>query len=585
MASIPELLHAAETWHRSGQLGPAEQAYRQILERDPGHAEALGQLGLLAYQDGRPGQAAEYLRRATAAEPADSDRHNNLGAALFDLGRAAEAEAAYREALRLEPAFAEAHHNLGDALRAQGRPLEAEAAYRQALQLQPGLAEAPNGLGEALREQGRLTEAEAAYRQSLRLRPDYPEAINNLGNALHARSRWAEAEAVYREALRLRPGYPEALNNLGGALRDQGRPAEAEAACREALRRRSDYPEAHANLGNALGDQGRPAEAEAEYREALRLRPDFVEAHSNLSMLLLSLGRFAEGWAEYEWRLRVPGLAPRAFGRPAWEGPPFGGRTLLLWAEQGLGDTLQFVRYAAVVKERTGAVVLECPPALVPLLSRCPGVDRVVGRGSPLPAFDAHAPLLSLPHLLGTTLESVPAAVPYLSADPSLVRQWWEQLRPLTGFRIGIAWQGSKYSDEQRRSLPLRSLAPLAAVPGVRLVSLQKGAGVEQLAAAADLGVAELGEGVDQAGAFVDTAAVMQNLDLVVTADTAIAHLAGGLGVPTWLALSTVPNWRWLHDRADSPWYPTLRLFRQTQRGDWGDVFGRMAGALRERLG
>jgi hypothetical protein len=305
-------------------------------------------------------------------------------------------------------------------------------------------------------------------------------------------------------------------------------------------------------------------------------------------MLLLSQERFPEGWAEYEWRWQVQSQPRPAFDRPAWDGAPLPGGTLLLYAEQGVGDTLQFVRYAALAKQRADAVILGCPPALIPLLSRCPGIDRLVATDAPLPPFDAQAPLASLPGLLGTTAETIPAPVPYLTADPERVRRWQEELAGLEGFKIGIAWQGNPGMGayDRRRSFPLAALAPLARLPGVRLVVLQKGHGREQLPAAAGWPLADLGERLDESGgAFADTAAVMHGLDLVVTCDSAPAHLAGALGKACWVALPFAADWRWLLDREDSPWYPTLRLFRQPRPGDWSDMFGRMAFALRWLLG
>jgi Flp pilus assembly protein TadD len=588
MATIPELLQAVAAACRSGQLGVAEQACHQVLQLDPNHAEALAQLGVLAYQTGRLPLAVEWLRRAAAVRPTDAGFRNNLGAVLAVLGHTREAETEYREALRLQPANAEAHNNLGIALRTQGRAVEAEAAYREALRLRPDYPEAHNSLGVALLAQGRAADAEAAYREALRLRSNYAEARNNLGNVFRAQDRLTEAEAAYREALRLRPNYADAHNNLGNVFRAQDRLTEAEAAYREAIRLRPNHAEAYDNLGVVLREQGRLADAAAAYREALRLRPDFAEAHSSLGMLLLTEGRFEEGWAEYEWRSRAHGLAPRMFDRPAWDGTPLNGRTLLLSAEQGVGDTLQFIRYAPAVKALGGTILLECPAPMVPLLSRCAGIDRLVEHGAPLPAFDVHAPLVSLPRLLSTTVATIPAAVPYLSAEPGLVAAWRAELAAVPGFKVGIAWQGNPQMIpyDRRRSFPLAALEPVARLAGVRLIALQKGHGREQLGTAVrDWPLTDLGGRLDeQAGAFMDTAAVLPSLDLVVTCDSSLAHLAGALGVRAWVALPFAADWRWLREREDSPWYPSLRLFRQPRPGDWATVFGRMADALRERL-
>jgi hypothetical protein len=326
----------------------------------------------------------------------------------------------------------------------------------------------------------------------------------------------------------------------------------------------------------------------AEFRRAIRLAPNYAEAHKNLAHSLLRGGQFAEGWREYEWRWQCREFPRLPYTQPAWDGSPLEGRTLLLCAEQGLGDTIQFVRYAPLLKRRGGRTVVAAQKPLLPLLAGCPGIDALADRDAAPPPYDVFAPLLSLPRLLGTTPADVPAEVPYLQARPDLVERWREELRPLDGFRVGIAWRGSPgYRMDRLRSFPLSHFEPLARLPGVRLVSLQKGPGVEQLRELdGRFPVVDLAGRLDEAsGPFMDTAAVMRNLDLVVSCDTAVAHLAGALGVPVWLALSCAPEWRWLVGREDSPWYPTMRLFRQESAGAWEDVFRRMAAALRERIG
>jgi len=295
------------------------------------------------------------------------------------------------------------------------------------------------------------------------------------------------------------------------------------------------------------------------------------------------MGDFEQGWAEYEWRFKCKESSIPAFRQPVWEGTPLDGRAILLYADHGLGDTLQFIRYAPLVRERGGRVILACQQSLARLGMSCPGIEQVIVEGTLLPEFEVYAPLMSLPRILGTTLDSVPAEVPYLTADESLVGQWSRELDPAGGFKIGIAWQGNpRYRRDRERSFRLAQLEPVARLADVRLFSLQKGVGTEQLGevesrfAATDLG----GRLAD----FMETAAVMRNLDLVITPDTSLAHLAGALGVPVWVALSFSPDWRWLADRLDSPWYPTMRLFRQRTRSDWNDVFERMASELEARI-
>jgi Glycosyltransferase family 9 (heptosyltransferase) len=307
----------------------------------------------------------------------------------------------------------------------------------------------------------------------------------------------------------------------------------------------------------------------------------------NRALLWLMQGNWTDGWREYEWRLQTKEYRQHALAGPRWDGAPLAGRTIILVAERGLGDTIQFVRYAPLVRERGGRVIVLCQGALQPLLAGAPGIDQLAADDRPLPAFHVHARLHSLPAIFQTTLKTVPAAVPHLEADTALANHWSQELAAYAGYKIGIAWQGSrKFAGDRERSIPLAHFKPLAEVRGVQLVSLQKGPGSEQLR---DLGgkfpIIDLGGRLDvSSGAFMDTAAVMKSLDLVVTSDTAIAHLAGALGVPVWVALSSSPDWRWMMERSDSPWYPSMVLFRQHRRGDWGEVFERIARAAKERI-
>jgi hypothetical protein len=328
------------------------------------------------------------------------------------------------------------------------------------------------------------------------------------------------------------------------------------------------------------------------------LKPDYADAHWNLSLLVLRFGDFEQGWVEHEWRWKIDQTQPREFSKPRWDGEALEGQTILLHAEQGFGDTIQFVRYAALVKERNpgAGVVVQCQKRLVNLLRTCRGIDRLVLEGGELPAFDVHAPLLSLPGILKTTLETIPADVPYLFADEGLVAKWKAKLDAVKGFRVGINWHGREGNVEsRRRDVPLEFFEGLAQVPGVRLVSSQKGEAAtrsEVGGQGSELGetdaarptIVDVGEFDTDSGAFMDTSAIMMNLDLVITSDTSVAHLAGALGVPVWVALPFVPDWRWLLDRSDSPWYPTMRLFRQKRIGDWMGVFEEIRAALAERV-
>jgi tetratricopeptide (TPR) repeat protein len=569
-----------------GRQGEAEAAFRQVAELKPDDADTQHRLGLALARAGRPDEAAAYLRRVVGLQPQDAAARSNLGNLLHTLGRPGEAQEQLHEAVRLRPDYPEAHYNLGNVLLALGRHAEAETCYLEALRLRPGYADAHANLGNALLQRGDLDGALLHHRRAVSLRPGSAEGHYNLGVVLARQGRSDGALACYREAVRLQPDHALAHNNLGCLLRARANLDQAVRHLRQAARARPDNAEAWNNLAVALREQGHPEEAIACYDEAIRLRPDDAGAHRGKALALLLLEDFERGWPEYEWRWRGDDAPPAvSLNRPRWDGSLLAGRTLLLWTEQGLGDTIQFVRYAGLAKAQGANVVLACPGALVPLLRSCRGIDRLVPQGEPLPPCDVHAPLMSLPLLFGTTAASVPADVPYLSADPALVQRWGPFLDPLPGFKVGIAWQGNpSYRDDGARSVPLVQFEALAHVPGARLVSLQKGPGIEQLRElSARFAVSDPGPGLDEAaGAFMDTAAISKGLDLVVTADTSLAHLAGALGVPVWVVLPFAPDWRWGLGRDDNLWYPSMRLFRQESPGDWEGVFRRVARSLAE---
>lgn len=591
--------------------GRVEEAVASLMEAvrlKPDYAEAYNNLGLALRDQGKLTEAAASLTQAVQLKPSFAEAHNNLGLVFRDQGKFSEAVASLMRAVQLNPGYAQAHSNLGLAFADQNLPEEAVASLERALRCKPDFAEAHHNLGLALKRQGKLSEAVASLTRAVNLKPDYAEAYNSLGLALKEQGKLDEAIDSLAHAIRLKGNYAEAHTNLGSVLTEQGKPDEAVASLRRALLCDPNLAPAHNNLGLALLEQGQLDEAAASLQQAVRRKPEYAEAHKNLGMVWLLAGNFEQGWPAYEWRLKCKEFSIPPFRQPQWDGRPLHGQTILLLAEQGLGDTLQFIRYAPLVKERGGRVLLACPAALARLLACSPGVDELVSQDSQ-PAFDVYAPLLSLPRIFGTTLATTPAKVPYLFADAGLVQHWQQELSPSSGssrpnpqpsantsllatpgpssrpeLKIGITWRASAQSSTgHRRSFPLTQFAPLARLEGVRLFSLQKGPGTEQLGAlAGQIAVTDFGDRLDKtAGPFMDTAAVIRNLDLVITPDTAVAHLAGGLGVPVWVALPFVPDWRWMLQREDSPWYPTMRLFRQTKRGDWTPVFERIADEVR----
>jgi hypothetical protein len=440
----------------------------------------------------------------------------------------------------------------------------------------------PPNPGNTARDDKCLDAAIGDCLREVAAKPTSPAAHNNLGIALRDRGRLDEAIAAFRQALALDPNSPQPHNNLGTALRDQGQLSEAIAAFRDAIALNPNLAEVHNNLAMALGDQGRLDEAIIAHREAIAIKPSFAKAHYNLGMALLTRGEFEQGWKEYEWRWKCKGvpLLLKNFSQPQWDGSPLNGRTILLHTEQGLGDAIKFIRYVPLVAERGGKIVIVCFPELQKLFRSMPGNWRIVSPAQPFPVFDVHSPLLSLPRVLGTTLSNIPSAVPYLSGDAEKVRSWQHRLASHSPkLNVGLVWAGRPTQrNDRNRSVKLATFAPLGRIPGVRFFSLQKGEAASQTKAPST--PLELIDWTQELNDFEDTAALIANLDLVISVDTAVAHLAGAMGKPIWTLLSSVPGWHWLLEREDSPWYPSMRLFRQTTRGDWDSVITRVAEAL-----
>jgi tetratricopeptide (TPR) repeat protein len=519
------------------------------------------------------------VRAQPVAVTAGPEKLHERGMALHRAGHFAEALASFDAALALEPNSAELCNSRGNALRRLRRLPEALASYERAIVLAPELAAAWNNQGLVLQALRRFEAAAASYRRALELQPQLAEACNNLGTVECVLGRPAQALASFRRALELQPRLRGVHGNLGNALRDLGRPAEALAEHEQALREEPRAPASHCNRGNALHDLGRLAEAIASYDQAIALDSGYAQAYFNKSVCLLLAGQFAQGLPLYEWRKQLPDATAPPLGVPVWHGTEeIAGRTLLIYADQALGDTLQFCRYARLVQQRDARVILCVQPALRALLASLDPAIPVIGSQDEPGECDYQCALSSLPLAFGTTLEGIPAAVPYLSADPLRIADWRERLGR-GGFKVGIAWQGSRNRIDVGRSAPLAMFSALATIPGVRLIGLQKGEGGEAPGAAGPPleWLAGLDEGPQ---AFLDSAAVMIHLDLVITTDSALAHLAGALGRPAWVALKYVPDWRWFQGRTDSPWYPGMQLFRQSSLGDWAGVFAAIHARL-----
>lgn len=602
--------------HQGGRLKKAEDGYRRIPAEDPLHGETLHMLGLLAHQTGRHDEAAGLIARAIALLPdypgcysnlCDIQRvrgrfdeavaagrraielrpefalaHNNLGNVFCEMGRLDEALAAYFRTLELLPNDAEVLGNLGHVLQKVGRFDEAIAAYQRASALLPRSFAAHHALGGALRSAGRIDESILVFRRAIELDPNLAEVHYNLANSLHDKERWQEAVDEYRRTIQLRPTFAEAHNNLGNVLAHLDRREEAGAAYRRAVELKPDYANAYHNLGKLLGEQGRLDEAIAASRRAVTLDPAHALAKMSLGMMHLLTGDFEQGWPLYEARWDKDDFTSpkRNFSQPMWDGRPLLGGRVLIHAEQGFGDAIQFVRYAPLVAERGGTVLVECPPELAELFGTVKGVTAVIAAGDPLPPFDFHVPMLSLPLVFQTTLSTIPHPGFYLTASLTRCQSWRSWLAgDGPRLKVGLVWAGrATHSRDRMRSIPLRRWLPILEVRDVDFVSLQiddRGKQIGRLP-----GLHRILDPSARIAGFADTAALVSQLDLVIAVDTAVAHLAGALGRPVWVLLPFAPDWRWLLGRQDSPWYPTMRLFRQPGFGDWPGVLQRVTQEL-----
>ncbi len=600
---------------KSGRLEEALASFDKALALQPNHVDALNNRGGVLQELGRLDEALTHFDKALVSRPGYAEAHYNRGGALQKLARLDEALASYDRALALRPDYVDALINRGGVLKELGRLDEALASYDEAVALRPDRAEARYNRGGALQGLGRLEEALASYEEALAIKADHVEALVNRGVALRELKRPDEALASFDKALALEPNDAEAQNNRGVALKELGR-AEEELACYDrALALNPNYAEAHNNRGSALLFLHRPEEALASFDAALAIRPDYVEALNNRGLALLDLkrvnealaccekalaldpdyvealynrgwvallmGDFPRGWKGYEFRWVKKDAPPREIipPFPQWKGEDLHCKRILVYDEQGAGDVFQFSRFLTEICALGACVVFQLRPALHRLLQAFAGMIRFVSTVPPGEDFDFQCALLSLPAVLETTLDSVPASASYLAAESSRAAHWRRRLGD-HGFKIGICWQGNpKNKIDIGRSIPLRCFEPMAAVPGVRLISLQKTYGVDQLSdLPPHMTVETLGVDFDAGpDAFLDSAAVMSCLDLIVTSDTSIAHLAGALGRPVWVALKHVPDWRWMLDRGDSPWYPTMKLYRQNKRDAWDEVFAAIA--------
>ncbi len=574
----------ASLYYVLGRKERAIESYREAISLKPDYFEAYVNLGVILQELRRYNEAVKCYRKALQIKPHRPEIYNNMAVVMKEKRVLDKAEEWCHRSLQLRPDYAEAHVNLGLILQEQGKHEGAIESYTKALHIEPDNTKALTNLGSLFKERRRLDEAIACCNQAISLRPDNADAYNNLGTCYQEQGRLDEAVPCYEEAIGINSRHAMAYGNLGMVLKDLGRNEEALECCQRAITLEPDNVCLQNNMGASLQSVGRLDEAIISYEKAITLKPDYAEAHMNRAFVLLLSERYVEGWAEYEWRLQTREYGLRTFHQPQWGGLSLKGRSILVHAEQGYGDTIQFVRYLPLVKEMGGYTVFECKEDLMHLLKNCVGIDKIVERtpnNETSEQFDFQVPLMSLPGLFGTEGNNIPSNVPYISLDPDLVTQCHARLVHDQNFRVGLVWAGNPHNRKDRiRSLSLEDYACLADVAGVSFYSLQKGAASEQ--AHTPPKSMRLNNLEQDLCDFSDTGAVIANLDLVISVDTAVAHLAGAIGKPVWSLLQYDPDWRWLTGRDDTPWYPTMRLFRQARPNDCTSVIEEVKVALIE---
>ena len=589
--------------HKVGQLDRASEVYRRLYLADRRDSEVIFLMGLLCCDLGAFEPACQFLDEALAIAPNFREARgqwiiamNSWADAKISAGQPAEAKRLLAKVMARAPGDATTLRNLGRVALLQDQPAEAEAKFTTSLTLGGDHVEALNWRGLAQLQAGKFAAAEPSLRQALKLKPDLNQAHNNLGLALQRQGKLAEAQQSFKAALTLDPAYGKSRINLASTLRILGEFNSARHELEMVLAQTPDAAEALNNLGAVYQDQGEPHLALKTLTRALNLAPDVAEIRWNLALTQLAVGDFKNGWSNFESRWAgcdsLRGSYPMPANR-AWSGQALEGKRLLLWAEQGFGDSLQFIRFAKDVAARGATVIVVAQAELAELLRSAPGVSSVVIQGAALPAYDYHCPLMTLPLRLGKSLETTDlhGAAPYLKAARQRIDQWRPRIQAQPGLKVGLVWAGSSrsYSPElaaidARRSMPIQRLTPLLAMPGCSFFCLQKGTVAADGQPSPQPNLATIHDFSAEWKDFSDTAAVIANLDLVISVDTAVAHLAGALGKPIWLLNRYDSCWRWMLERSDSPWYSTLRQFRQSRAGDWASVIDAVAAALDEAV-
>lgn len=570
---------------QEGKLPHAEGVLKRLLRTMPDSPVVLRCMGMTLFQQGRLDEAEDYMRRAIELKEEYPEALNDLGCILLKAGDHDGALAVFKDALKLMPSFAELWHNAGGVYTQRGEFDEAVDAYRRASELQPNRSGFCVSLGCAVAAQGRLDDAVSCMNRAAQLGCPLPDAYAHMAKLLASNSMVDEdVVAVFRQAVETQPPDARNNNNLGYMLSELGRYGEADEQFHAAIKLDPNSVNAQCNLAACLHRQGKLDQSLAVCDRAIEINPKWAGAHLNRAFTLLLQGEYEQGWQEYSWRFRCKPWSTdrRHYSRRIWDGESIKGKRVLLFKEQGFGDTLQFVRYAKNVAGRGGHVILQCQDTLAGLLAGVDGVAEVVPAGSGIPEFDVYSPLASLPAMFKTTIETIPADVPYISAAPADTEAWRERLGQSDRMRVGIVWSGNPGGLAYRQNrLPVDVAASLLDVEGAEFYSLQVGASADDISQLDQDKIIDLSPHLTD---FSQTAAAIGEMDLVISVDTSVVHLAGAMGKDVWVLLAAVPDWRWMLDRTDSPWYPTARLFRQKNAGDWGELVGRLRGALDERI-
>jgi hypothetical protein len=562
----------------------ALKSYDDALRIKPDYAEALNNRGITLHEIKRFDDALKSYDDALRNKIDYADAFYNRGNALQELKLLDEALVSYDQAIRIKPDYAEAYSNRGVALKELKLLDEALASYDQAIRIKPDYANAYSNRGVALQELKRLDEALASCDQAIAIKPDYADAYSNRGNALQEFKRLDEALESYDQAIAIKPDYADAFFNRGNALKELNRLDEASASYDQAIRIKPDYADAYSNRGVTLKELKRLDEALASYDQAIAIKPDYADAYWNMSLALLLCGKFDQGWASYEWRWKSKSLTEtigtiRNFTQPLWLGEQsLQDKTILLYSEQGLGDTIQFSRYVHLVVKLGANVILEVQPSLVKLLKDVEGVSQILAKGEPLPEFDYQCPLMSLPLAFKTILATIPSSPRYIQADEQNKNNWQAKLGEKTKSRVGIVWSGSTgHTNDHNRSLTLEKIVSYLPTH-IQYICLQKEfREIDKAALVENPHIEFYGSELND---FTDTAALCELMDVIITVDTSVAHLAAALGKPTWILLPFVPDWRWLLDRDDCPWYSTAKLYRQEKINDWAGALEKIKSDL-----